>query len=75
MAFKPGDRLKSKRSGRVFVYALENPPRPEGESPNTIPVRDELWAPAAVVWFREDNFELVDEDYYDTTRDEDQNKL
>ena len=69
--FKPGDRLRSKRSGRVYVYAIEGaamipPPGEEGK----IPIRDELWSPASVVWFRPDNFEKVDDDYFDVAKAE-----
>ena len=69
MTFKAGDRLRSKRSGRVWVYAIENPPA-TGENEGLIPVRDELWAPPQLVWMSPSMFELVDEDYIDTARAE-----
>ena len=66
--FKPGDRLRSKLSGHVFVYAIDDLVRPD-EFPNDfIPVRDELWSPPAVVWLSADRFEAVDDDYFDPAR-------
>ena len=66
-SFTPGDRLRSKRSGRVWYFVPENPAVPVG-SEGMIPVRDELWAPAQHVWQNPDIFEKVDDDYLDTAK-------
>ena len=66
-SFAPGDRLRSKRSGRVWYYAPENPTPPPGLEA-FIPIRDELWAPPYVIWQKPDIFEKVDDDYLDTAK-------
>lgn len=70
--FQPTDRLRSRKSGRVWVYAIEGASLtpPEGFE-DCIPVRDELWSTPSIVWFPPGMFEKVDDEYFDVAKAED----
>lgn len=71
MDFIPGDRLLSRKSGKIYRYAAEaltivRPP----EVPLThIPVRDELFS-GNIVWLPDTLFTKVDDDYPDAAKTE-----
>ena len=57
--FKPGDRLRSKRSGRIWIF-IETYEKPsEFVAPDSIPVRSSCWPEKSWVWMRRSIFDLV----------------
>ena len=67
MNFIPGDRLRSKKSGIIYIYILETVVAPEGTPADYIPVRDELWS-GNYYWLPESLFVKVDDDFPDAAK-------
>lgn len=69
MAFAPGDRLRSRKSGKIYRYAAEalSITRPPEVPLDYLPVRDELWS-GNIVWLPESLFVAVDDDFPDAAK-------
>lgn len=56
--FKPNDRVRSLRSGRIWIVADTRMEPPSYLSPDSIPLRKEDWARDNFTWQKKSNFVL-----------------